>query len=306
MKRSPLTIAVAFVLIVVFGLLLFVYKVRKSEVAVVTLFNKVHDVKTTPGPALRWPWPIENVYKLDQRIQNFEGKFEPAKLPDQNILMLLVYVGWKIEDPSAFFSQFAGGSIPAAERTLEDVVRSAKNEVAGQHPFSDFISADEKQMKFTQIEDEILQRVRQQLKNHPYGLEVEFVRIKKIGLPETVTQNVFDRMGAERDYYISQIKSSGDEEASKIKSRADSDAAKVIADADAQAYKIRSQGELEMVKSLEVLQQNPELAEFNLKITALGDLTKNQATLVLDQSTSPLDLLQPIPAKGTNAPADKP
>ena len=31
MKRSPLTIAVAFVLIVIFGLLLFVYQVRKSR-----------------------------------------------------------------------------------------------------------------------------------------------------------------------------------------------------------------------------------------------------------------------------------
>ena len=41
MKRSPLTLAVAFVLIVIFGLLLFVYQVRKSEVAVVTLFGKI-------------------------------------------------------------------------------------------------------------------------------------------------------------------------------------------------------------------------------------------------------------------------
>ena len=49
MKRSPLTLAVAFVLIIVFGLLLFTYQVRKSEVAVVTLFGKIVREKPEPG-----------------------------------------------------------------------------------------------------------------------------------------------------------------------------------------------------------------------------------------------------------------
>jgi membrane protease subunit HflC len=308
MKRSRLTIAVAFVLIVIFGLLMFVYQVRKSEVAVVTLFGKVDHVKDTPGPGFRLPWPIENVYKLDQRIQNFEGKFEQVKLPDQNLIFLLVYVGWRIDDPALFFPRFTNGSVAAAQGNLEDLVRSAKNEVAGQHRFSDFISADEKQMKLAQIEREILDKVRQQVKDLNYGMEIKFVQIKKIGLPESVTQNVFDRMQAEREYYSAQIRSLGEEESSKIRSAADSTAAKLLSDADAQAYAIRAAGEAQMIKSLQVLQQNPELAAFNMQITALTQLLKEKATLVLDQSTSPLNLLQPVqPQKdaSTNAPAGK-
>jgi membrane protease subunit HflC len=300
MKRSRLTIAVAFVLIVIFGLLLFVYQVRKSEVAVVTFFGKVDHVKETPGPGFRLPWPIENVYKLDQRIQNFEGKFEEVKLPDQNLIFLLVYVGWRIDDPAQFFPKFTNGSVTAAQGYLEDLVRSAKNEVAGQHPFSDFISTDEKQMKFGQIENEILQKVRQQAKDQNYGIDIKFVQIKKIGLPESVTQNVFDRMQAERETYTSQIRSLGESESTKIKSAADRDAANLLSDADAQAYKIRGEGEAQMIKSLQVLQQNPELADFNMQITALKDLLKDKATLILDQSTSPLNLLQPIQPQ-TNA-----
>jgi hypothetical protein len=45
-----------------------------------------------------------------------------------------------------------------------------------------------------------------------------------------------------------------------------------------------------------------------MQITALTQLLKEKATLVLDQSTSPLNLLQPIqPQNGasTNAPAGK-
>jgi len=295
MKRSPLTLAVAFVLIVVFGLLLFTYQVRKSEVAVVTLFGKIVREKTEPGLGLQWPWPIEKVYKLDQKIQNFEGKFEQIKLTDQNILMLEVYVGWRIEDPKEFFPKFANGSIAVAQDRLEELVRNAKNEVAGQHVFSDFVSTDPKQMKFGQIEDEILQRVKQDVSAQHYGLDIKFVQIKKIGLPESVTQNVFDRMTSERKVYIAQIDSSGEELASNIKSKANSDAAKLLSDADAQARKIQGEGEAQMMHSLQILQQNTNLATFNMQMTALDSLLKDHATLILDQSTAPLNWLQPIP-----------
>src|SRR5665213_3421512 len=98
MKRSPITIAIGAVLIVIFGLLLFMYQVRKSEVAVITRFGRVDRVNDQPGPGFRLPWPIENVYKLDQRIQNFNTKLDAVLLPDQNIISLMAYVGWRIEN----------------------------------------------------------------------------------------------------------------------------------------------------------------------------------------------------------------
>jgi modulator of FtsH protease HflC len=292
MKRSPVTIVVAAILIVIFGLLLFVYQVRKSEVAVVTFFGKIRAVKTTPGPGLRLPWPFEKVYKMDQRIQNFEGKYEQFKLPDQNIIFLAVYVGYQIDNPTEFFPRFANGSISEAEKFLDALVRSAKNEVAGQHPFSDFISTDEKNMKFAQIENEILQKVQKQLHDNHYGIDMKFVQIEKIGLPESVTQNVFDRMTSERQYYISKIQSQGEEEATKIKSAANSDAVILLGDADAEALQIRSEGEAQMMKSLKILNQNPTLADFNMQMTALERFLQKNATLVVDQSTSPLQWLR--------------
>jgi membrane protease subunit HflC len=292
MKRSPLTLTVAAILILIFGLLLFVYQVRKSEVAVVTLFGKIHAVQTEPGPGLRWPWPIEYVNKLDQRVQEFEGKFEEAKLGDQSILMLSVFVGYRIQDPRAFYTIFDKGSISEAEKALDAVVRSAKNEVAGQHPFSDFVSTDEQQMKFGQIESEILQKVQRQVHDKGYGIEIKFVQIEKIGLPESVTQNVLDRMASERDFYKSRIQSQGEEEATKIKSAADSKATVLLADAEAQSLKIKGEGEAQMMKSLEVLNQNPGLANFNMQMTALESFLKKNSTLILDQSYLPLEWLR--------------
>jgi len=294
MKRTPLTLAVAIVLLVIFGLMLFVYQVRVSEVAVVTFFGKIAQVKTEPGPGLRLPYPIEQVFPLDQRVQNFEGrdKFEEIKLHDQNIIFLAVYIGYRISDPTNFFIKFDRGSIPSAERALDDIVRSSKLEVAGRHVFSDFISTDTNQMKFTQIENEILDEVQKRVNTNNYGVEIKFIQIQKIGLPESVTQNVFDRMTAERQNYISAIQSQGELESTRIKSEADSTAAKTLYDAEAKAFTIRGEGEAQMMKSLEVLQQNPNLATFNMQIAAMEQFLKKKTTLVMDLSTSPLQWLQ--------------
>jgi membrane protease subunit HflC len=154
-------------------------------------------------------------------------------------------------------------------------------------------------MKFTQIEQEILAKVQEQLKTHDYGLDVKFVQIKKIGLPESVTTDVFERMKSERNVLISQIQNEGEERATIIKSQADTWSAKKLAEADADALRIRGEGQAESAKALAVLQQNPALANFNMKLDALQDLLKDRSTLILDQSTPPLDLLtpNPMPAK---------
>lgn len=292
MQRNTLTIVTGTVLLLIFSLLLFVFQVRKSEVAVVTTFGKPTERKyTEPGAYFRLPWPIQKVHKLDQRIQNFEDRFEESLTPDGYNLLVNVYVGWKISDPNNFFPKFAGGSVQEAERALEAIVRSAKNEIVGQHPFSHFISTDPKELKFAEIEGEMLQKVQQQVQANNYGMEIKFLGIKKLGLPESVTQTVFDRMKSERQVLVSRIENEGKEQAEKIRSAAERDSAKIITEAEAEATRIRGEGEAKAKESYAVFQQNPELATLVLKLQALELMLKEKTTLILDQNTPPLDLL---------------
>ena len=194
MKRNILTVIIGAVLIIIFALLLFVFQVRLSEVAVVTTFGKpVRDI-TEPGAYFKWPWPIQKVYKFDQRVQNFEDKFSENLTADNNNLLTSVYVGWKISDAKSFFPKFAGGSVPAAQRMLESMLRSAKSAVIGKHALSEFVNADPKDLQFDAIENQIEQAVQAQLQTNSCGIELEFLGFKKIGLPESVTQAVFQRM----------------------------------------------------------------------------------------------------------------
>jgi membrane protease subunit HflC len=290
--KKPLTLAVAIVLLVIFGLMLFVYQVRVGDVAVVTLFGRIISTKSDPGPGLRLPYPIERVYKMDQRVQNFQDNFEQIKLHDQNTILLSVYVGYRIAQPDVFFTNFFNGSIAEAEKVLTEIVRNSKGEVAGRHDFADFISADPAQMQFAQIEQQILTQVQKRVTDLHYGVEIKFLQIQKIGLPESVTQNVFTRMTSERQYYIDNIDSAGLLKSTEIRATADGKAANLVADAEAQSVKIRGEGEAEMMKSLAILQQNPNLATFNMQITAMEQMLKKKTTLILDLSTSPLQWLQ--------------
>ena len=76
--------------IILVGLLLFVYQVRKSEVVVVTTFGKPTRDVSEPGPHLRLPWPIENVHRFDQRVQNFEDRFTEGLTADSFNLLTSV------------------------------------------------------------------------------------------------------------------------------------------------------------------------------------------------------------------------
>jgi membrane protease subunit HflC len=290
MKRNPITITIGLLLLFVFGLLLFFFQVRATQVAVVTTFGKPTDQKTNAGAYLRLPWPIQQVYKFDQRIHNFESEFEQAFTSDGHSLLIKVYAGWNIAQPARFFPRF-GDSVLEFEKALDGLVRSAYTGVVGSHPFSHFISTDEKQLKFAEIEAEILQRVQQDIARNEYGVDVKFVGIERIGLPESVTKLVFERMQSERQLQVRRIESDGQREASNIRSEANLASAKLIAEAEASATRIRGEGDAAAAKFLQVFQQNPELANFLISLRALEDFLKERTTLILDTQTAPLNLL---------------
>ena len=292
MKKNLLTIIISAVLAVIFVLLLFTFQVRTSEVAVVTTFGRTTREITEPRafPFFKWPWPIQKVYKLDKRIQNFEDKFTETITADNNNLLTQVYVGWRITDAKAFFPKFAGGSTLAAERLLEDIVTQAKTGVVSKHPLGDLVNADPKQLKFDAIEDKIKGIVQAQLASQNCGIGIDYLGIKKLGLPESVTQSVFDRMTAERKGLADKLDAEGQAEARKIKSSADLAASKVISSAESKAREIRASGETVAADLLPVFQQNPELANFLSSLETLTESTKEKTTLIFDSRTAPFNL----------------
>ncbi|MBC8094603.1 MAG: protease modulator HflC [Akkermansiaceae bacterium] len=296
MKRNPLTLVIGGVLIVIFGLLLFTFQVRTTEVAVVTTFGKPSgEGITKPGIYGKMPWPIQRVYYFDKRVQSFEDKFTQDYTSDKVTLLTSVYIGWRITDPNLFYPKFRGGSISEAEKTLVNLVRAAKTGTVGKHQLADFVSVDSGE-KFAAIEKEMLASVQSQLQANNYGISVDFLGMKKIGFPESVTQEIFTQMTGERQVLIERLQREGEADAQMIKSDADRRAAETLAGARGLATEIRGKGETEALKSLGVFQQNPELAKFLWSLTAMEESLKERSTLILDQQTPPFDLFRGLPA----------
>ena len=290
MNRNPISVVIGVVLLAVFLVLLFVFQVRQSEVAIVTTFSKPSGTPVGPGSHGRLPWPIQKVYKFDQRIQNYEGQFRESQTADNNNLMTQIYAGWRISDPTQFFLKFGDSSVTKAEQRLDEMLLSAKTAEVGKHPLTDFVSTSGS--KFSVIESNILSTVQTQLKANSYGIEVQFVGLKRLGLPDAVTATVFERMKSEREVLSRRYESEGQAEADKIKAKANSDAAKTLAAAESEATRIRAQGQKAAAAVYPTFQQNPELANFLLRLDALEASLKDRSTLIFDANTPPFDLFR--------------
>ena len=135
MKRNPITLFTAAVLLVIFVCMLFTFQVRQTEVAVVTTFGRYSHSVTNAGFQWRLPWPVQKVYWFDNRLQTFESKIDQPITQDLISLLISVYLGWRITDPKLFLESF-NGDITKAEQTLEPIARNAKS-VIGRHRFGD-------------------------------------------------------------------------------------------------------------------------------------------------------------------------
>jgi len=293
MKRNSLIVVVGAILVIIFGFWLCAFQVRTTEVAVVTTFGKATHPITKPGLYGKWPPPIQRVYKFDQRIQTseFENKFREDLTADSNPLLTSVFIGWRISKPDVFLQRFPNG-ISEVEPQLANLLSSTKSAVVGKHPLSDFISANGDGSKFSAIENEILASVQSQLTNNNYGIEIEFLGFRKVGLPEATTEKVFARMTSERNVLISRAQNEGEATARNIRSDADLRASKILSAAQGEALRIQGQGEAEASKYLAAFQQNPELASFLFRLDALQDSLKDKTTLIFDQQTEPFTLFK--------------
>jgi membrane protease subunit HflC len=289
MKRTPITLVTGGVLLVIVACMLFTFQVRQTEVAVVTTFGEYSRSITEPGLKGRLPWPIQKVYEFDNRMQTFERKFDETITRDQINLVVAVYAGWRIAEPKLFLESF-NGDMAKAEQTLEPVIRNAKSGIIGQYNFSDLISTNQAELKFDQIEKEMLEAVQAQVKR-TYGISIETLGIKQLGLPESITSTVFERMRAERQRLVATYQSEGERAAKIIRADADAKANKILAEASGEAKKVLGEADAKASEYYEVFGKKPELAIFLMQLNTIEQSLKDRSYLILGPQTPPFNLL---------------
>ena len=264
--------------------MLFTFQVRQTEIGIITTFGKFSRTIDQPGFNWRLPYPIQNLYRFDNRIYNFERKFEQATTGDGINLLMTVYAGWRVADPRVYLESLNGDELKA-EQALEPLLRNAKTGTLSQHVFSDLVNTNANDLKYDQIEQEMLSKL-QNTALTKYGIEIKMLGIKQIGLPESITTKVFARMKEERKTIATQFRADGEKEAKIKRAWADNQANRILSEARAKAIEISGGADAAASEYYLTMQQNPDLAKFIFQRNALEQSLKER-THIDTRSTDP-------------------
>lgn len=291
MRNATLVILLA-LLFVVLALVFICFQVRETQSVLVTRFGKPVRQITEPGLYFKWPPPIEREQKFDSRMRVLEADL--GETPTRGAVPIIVntYIVWRIMEPLAFFN--AVGTATEAESKLLSHINDVQNKVIGRHYFSEFVNSDPKQIKFSQIEQEMLTELQQAVRG-VYGIEVKALGIKQLKVSKDVSKDVFERMRAERNRRTQATITEGNAQARKIKSDADLKRTVLLAAAEARAKAIRAQGDAEAAKYYKLLEEDPEFAMFLRDVEALEKILESRSTVVFSADTEPFKLLREMP-----------
>jgi len=311
-KKHIRSILAGVAVVVVLMLYFVTFTVRFQEQALVLTFGKITKVETEPG--LKWIWPWQKAVKFDTRIRTYEPVAYEVQTKDKQTVICQLYMNWRIQDAEKFYAVFRRGQAAGQEDVVFNALERVRSWLAeatnvfARYTLGELVTLDREKFKLLEVERGnangavgMLQQVREKAAgekgDHEYGIQIVDVGIRKLGVPDTVTQSVFKRMEEERTAVVRTLEAEGDSEAKSIVGKADGTAAKVKAEAESRAKAIRGEGDAKAAEYYSEFLTNPELANFLRKLDTLRKTLTNRTTIVLDQNSPAYDLLTEGPEK---------
>lgn len=285
MKKLPLpTVLTAGALLLVLLAYAVTFQVRFNQTAVRVVLGRADEssIVRQPGPYLRWPWPIEQIVKYDQRLQGLDTPEGEATTHDNKNLIVGCYAIWQVADPLKFYK------VVLTQRSAEQQIRARVNEarqtVIGRYDMSAFVNPDENALRDTydKMESEMKDLVAPGLAAD-YGIRLDRVGLRRISLPESATAEVFRSMSQERDKLATRYREEGNSLKSGIESRAKAAADKILAFAESKAKEIESEGGRASRAYLEqIAQADSEFFIFLRELETLEAVLKSDSTIFFD------------------------
>jgi membrane protease subunit HflC len=241
------------------------YSVDAAEYAYVTVLGQhraTFDGQTDAGLKFGFPWPIQQVQRLDRRIQQFDLPAMEQLTHDKKrntidkLLAIEAYVVWKIADEPAV-DRFVK-SVGSAERAriiLEPRINSELGAAIGQKRMDDLINFSDIDENGRTRVDVTLEELRKQLLatltdkvRTAYGIELIDIRLRRFNHPVAVRDSIFQRIRSERSKEATKYLSDGDRQASNILSEADQEVRESLAKARSKAEEINAAADIEAQK----------------------------------------------------------
>lgn len=271
MRAASIVIALAAALVLSTSM----FVVKESELAVLFQFGAVQPREFPPGLHFKWPF-LQNVRKFDRRILTLDSQPERYLTSEKKDVYVDFFVKWRINNVTRFYTSTSGDEAIANQR-LSPIVRQALGKAFNERTLKEVVSggrADVAQVILDATKDAV----------GDLGIEVVDVRIKRIDLPDEVSESVYRRMRAERTKVANELRSQGTEQGETIRAKADKERQVTLAEAGRDAAQARGEGEAEAAKIYAAAYtKDPEFYAFYRSLEAYRESFRNKdGVLVLD------------------------
>ena len=208
--------------------------VHERELAIKFKLGEIVESDYEPGLYFQIPI-INNIKKFDSRILTMDTPSERFLTAEKKNVIVNSFVKWRISDPKTFYTATAGDERQAIARMASIINNELKGQIASK-TMREVISG-ERATIMQQVTDNA------GLKINDFGIELIDVRVKKVELPEEVSNNVYRRMATERQTVAREFRSRGEEKAKQIRANADRQREEILAEAYRKSEEIRGEGD---------------------------------------------------------------
>ncbi|SKA24524.1 HflC [Vibrio cincinnatiensis] len=301
------------VVVVLLALLLMsMFVIPEGERGIVIRFGRViqddAEMSKIYEPGLHFKMPIfDRVQTLDARIQTMDGRSDRFVTSEQKDVIIDTYVKWRIEDFGQYYLATGGGNTFTAQALLErrvtDVLRAEigsreikqivsgprNDDVLPDSPDDDIVTTESARqaLEIDGQRDEIMAAVLRDTRvnaSRDLGVYVVDFRMKKINLPDEISESIYRRMRAEREAVARRHRSQGRERAEVTRAQADLEVATILAEADRTARVTRGEADAKAAKVYaDAYNKDPEFFGFLRSLKAYeNSFSQKSDILVLD------------------------
>ncbi|GAA5314962.1 MAG: protease modulator HflC [Candidatus Pelagadaptatus aseana] len=270
-KMFSILISVVIALAII-GNTLFI--VKETERGVMLKFGKVVDNDLQPG--LQWKLPlVHEVRKFDSRILTLDARPERFLTVEKKGMIVDSFAKWRIKDVGTYYTA-TNGEESRAERLLAQRINEGLRNQFAKRSLHEVVSGERDQLMID------LTVALNNFANTELGIEVVDVRVKRIDLPDQVSESVFNRMTSEREREAREHRSKGKEQAEVI--RADADRQRTILEAEAyrESELIRGEGDAKAAAIYAAAyNKDPEFYTFVRSLNAYKETFKGKDDILL-------------------------
>ena len=238
MRSGLVFTALALLLLASVGIALGAFTVDQTEQALVLRLGEPvagRGLITQPGLHFKIP-VIENVVFFDNRILDVESPNLEVLAADNQRLEVDSFIRYRIVDALKFYQTV--NSIQGANNQLASVLNSAVRRVLSEANQQQIVR-DERAGLMVKIREQADQEARK------FGVAVVDARIRRVDLPQQISEKVYGRMQTERQREAAEYRAQGAEQAQKITAKADRDVIVLKAEAQQNADQIKGEGDAE-------------------------------------------------------------